>query len=286
MLAIMGTSTCHVMNGEHLAEVPGMCGVVDGGIVDGLWGYEAGQSGVGDIFAWYVENQVPARYEQDAAAAGAGIHQYLTDLAFEAPVGAHGLVALDWNNGNRSVLVNTELSGLVIGQTLATRAEEVYRALLESTAFGTRMIVETFAASGVPVTEFVVAGGLLKNAKLMQCYADVLRMPISVIASDQGPALGSAIHAAVAAGAYPDVRTAGASMGRVIRNAYTPDAASADAYDALYAEYRRLHDHFGRSDDVMKRLKAIRRTALAARAVASDAPGTSTEQTERAGVLA
>jgi L-ribulokinase len=259
----MGTSTCHVMNGQHLAEVPGMCGVVDGGIVDGLWGYEAGQSGVGDIFAWYVENQVPARYAQDASAAGQSIHQYLTDLAFAAPVGAHGLIALDWNNGNRSVLVNTELSGLLLGQTLATRAEEVYRALLESTAFGTRMIVETFGASGVPVTEFVVAGGLLKNATLMQCYADVLRMPISVIASEQGPALGSAIHAAVAAGAYPDVRAAGAAMGRVTRAAYTPDAASADAYDALYAEYKGLHDRFGRGgDNVMKRLKAIRREAL------------------------
>jgi L-ribulokinase len=268
MLAIMGTSTCHVMNGQHLAEVPGMCGVVDGGIVDGLWGYEAGQSGVGDIFAWYVKNQVPARYEQDAAAAGKSVHQHLTDLAFASPVGAHGLIALDWVNGNRSVLVNTELSGLILGQTLATRAEEVYRALLESTAFGTRMIVETFAASGVPVTEFVVAGGLLKNATLMQCYADVLRMPISVIASEQGPALGSAIHAAVAAGAYPDVRTAGAAMGRVTRAAYTPDAASADAYDTLYAEYKGLHDRFGRGgDNVMKRLKAIRREALAAREV-------------------
>jgi L-ribulokinase len=263
MLAIMGTSTCHVMNGRHLAEVPGMCGVVDGGIVDGLWGYEAGQSGVGDIFAWYVKNQVPARYEQDASAAGQSVHQYLTDLAFRAPVGAHGLIALDWNNGNRSVLVNTELSGLLIGQTLATRAEEVYRALLESTAFGTRTIVETFGASGVPVTEFVVAGGLLKNATLMQCYADVLRMPISVIASDQGPALGSAIHAAVAAGAYPDVRSAGAAMGRVERAKYTPNANTADAYDRLYAEYKELHDHFGRgASDAMKRLKAFRREVL------------------------
>ena len=263
MLAIMGTSTCHVMNGQHLAEVPGMCGVVDGGIVDGLWGYEAGQSGVGDIYAWYVKNQVPARYEQDAAAAGKSVHQHLTDLAFESPVGAHGLVALDWVNGNRSVLVNTELSGLIIGQTLATRAEEVYRALLESTAFGTRTIVETFAASGVPVTEFVVAGGLLKNATLMQCYADVLRMPISVIVSEQGPALGSAIHAAVAAGAYPDVRAAGAAMGRVERAKYVPDGATADAYDQLYAEYKELHDHFGRGgSDAMRRLKTLRREVL------------------------
>jgi L-ribulokinase len=135
------------------------------------------------------------------------------------------------------------------------------------------MIVETFGASGVPVTEFVVAGGLLKNATLMQCYSDILRMPISVIASEQGPALGSAIHAAVAAGAYPDVRTAGAAMGRVTRAAYTPDAEAADAYDRLYAEYRALHDHFGRGGtEVMKRLKAIRRAALTGDAIAIERP--------------
>ncbi|CAN5391255.1 ribulokinase [soil metagenome] len=266
MLAIMGTSTCHVMNGDHLAEVPGMCGVVDGGIVDGLWGYEAGQSGVGDIFAWYVKNQVPSSYVDAAAAAGQSVHQYLTDLAFTQPVGAHGLVALDWVNGNRSVLVNTELSGVILGQTLATRAEEVYRALLEATAFGTRTIVETFNASGVPVTEFVVAGGLLKNPQLMQTYSDVLRMPISTIASDQGPALGSAIHAAVAARAYPDVLTAGRAMGKKNTAVYTPDDDDADAYDLLYAEYKQLHDYFGRGgNDVMHRLKARRREVLAPR---------------------
>ncbi len=264
MLAIMGTSTCHVMNGDHLAEVPGMCGVVDGGIVDGLWGYEAGQSGVGDIFAWFVANQVPASYADAAAAAGQSVHQYLTDLAYTQPVGAHGLIALDWHSGNRSVLVNSELSGTVLGLTLGTRPEEIYRALLESTAFGTRTIVETFAASGVPVTEFIVAGGLLKNAHLMQTYSDVLRMPISTIASTQGPALGSAIHAAVAAGAYPDVRAAGSAMGTRNIAVYTPDAEAADAYDLLYAEYTLLHDHFGRGgNDVMHRLKTRRREVLA-----------------------
>ncbi|TQL48819.1 L-ribulokinase [Homoserinimonas aerilata] len=264
MLAIMGTSTCHVMNSDVLAEVPGMCGVVDGGIVSGLYGYEAGQSGVGDIFAWYVKNQVPASHHEAADAAGKSIHQYLTDLAAEHPVGAHGLVALDWHSGNRSVLVDHELSGVVVGATLTTRPEEVYRALLEATAFGTRKIVETFNASGVPVTEFVVAGGLLKNAFLMQTYSDILRMPISTIASEQGPALGSAIHAAVAAGAYPDVRAAGAAMGKVTRDAYTPNEAAADAYDELYADYELLHDYFGRgANDVMKRLKRRRREALA-----------------------
>ncbi|MGO4689801.1 ribulokinase [Glaciibacter sp. 2TAF33] len=277
MVAIMGTSTCHVMNSDLLTEVPGMCGVVDGGIVAGRYGYEAGQSGVGDIFAWYVNNQVPAAYFGAAAAAGQSIHQYLTDLAADAPAGAHGLVALDWHSGNRSVLVDHELSGVVIGATLTTRAEEVYRALLEATAFGTRTIVETFNASGVPVTEFIVAGGLLKNRFLMQTYSDVLRLPISTIASDQGPALGSAIHAAVAAGAYPDVRAAGAAMGKVNTNVFTPNEESARAYDRLFAEYTLLHDYFGRgANDVMHRLKALKREAMQPAAVGQFATGTAT----------
>jgi L-ribulokinase len=252
------------MNSDVLTEVPGMCGVVDGGIVSGLYGYEAGQSGVGDIFAWYVENQVPARYRDAASERGISIHQYLTELSENQPVGGHGLLALDWNNGNRSVLVDTELSGLLVGQTLATRTEEIYRALLESTAFGTRKIIETFNASGVPVTEFIAAGGLIKNAFLMQTYSDILRMPISVLASSQGPALGSAIHAAVAAGAYPDVLVASESMGRLDEAVYVPNEANADAYDALYADYSELHDYFGRgANDVMKRLKTARKKALA-----------------------
>jgi len=263
LVAIMGTSTCHVMNGDHLAEVPGMCGVVDGGIVPGLWGYEAGQSGVGDIFAWYVDNQVSDSVRRAAAAAGLSVHQHLTELAYREPVGAHGLLALDWNGGNRSVLVDAGLSGLLIGQTLTTRSEQIYRALVEATAFGTRKIVESFNAAGVPVTQFIVAGGLLKNPDLLQTYSDVLRMPISVIGSEQGPALGSAIHAAVAAGAYPDVRAASKAMGRLEENAYVPEAASADAYDRLYGEYLKLHDYFGRgANEVMHTLKTIRREAL------------------------
>jgi len=264
MLAIMGTSTCHVMNSDVLTEVPGMCGVVDGGIVSGLYGYEAGQSGVGDIFAWYVKNQVPASYFEAADAAGRSIHEHLTELVKHQPVGGHGLIALDWQSGNRSVLVDHELSGLVLGTTLATRPEEIYRALFEATAFGTRTIVETFAESGVPVTEFIVAGGLLRNPFLMQVYSDVLRMPISIIASEQGPALGSAIHAAVAAGAYDTVLEAGKAMGKVNRAVYTPDAEAADSYDLLYAEYTLLHDYFGRGGNaVMHRLKALKRDAAA-----------------------
>ena len=266
MVAIMGTSTCHVMNSDTLAEVPGMCGVVDGGITPGLWGYEAGQSGVGDIFAWFVENSVPREVSDAAEAAGIGVHEELTRRAATLAVGESGLVALDWHSGNRSVLVDHELSGVVVGLTLATRPHEVYRALLEATAFGTRTIVDAFEANGVAVRELVVAGGLLRNAFLMQLYADVVRRPLSVIDSEQGPALGSAIHAAVAAGVYPDVYAASEAMGKVRRSVYTPDDAASARYDELYAEYRLLHDHFGRGgNDVMHRLRAVRRAAIAAR---------------------
>ena len=267
MVAIMGTSTCHMVNGTELAEVPGMCGVVDGGIVAGMWGYEAGQSGVGDIFAWFTENGVPGEYQEEARRRDMPLLDLMTEKACAQPVGGHGLIALDWEGGNRSVLVDGRLSGAVVGLTLATTAPEIYRALLESTAFGTRLILDTFSASGVPVTELVVAGGLVKNAPLMQVYADVTRRSLGVIGSEQGPALGCAIHAAVAAGAYPDVPAAATAMGRLGRDVYRPDAASADVYDDLYAEYVQLHDYFGRgANQVMHRLRAIRDRALSSRA--------------------
>ncbi|GAA1185174.1 L-ribulokinase [Kitasatospora gansuensis] len=263
LLAIMGTSTCHVVNGAALADVPGICGVVEGGIVEGAYGYEAGQSAVGDIFAWWLRQGLPADYLAEADVTGEDAHQLLTRKAAGQPVGGHGLVALDWLNGNRSTLVDHHLSGVIVGLTLATRPEDVYRALLESTAYGTRTIVEALEQGGVPVTEFIVTGGLKKNALLMQIYADVLRRPVSLAASAQGPALGSAIHAAVAAGAYPDVRTAAAAMGRVERGAYQPDPERADDYDALYAEYAELHRHFGTgADKQLHRLRRIRNTAL------------------------
>jgi L-ribulokinase len=264
MLIVMGTSNCHVVNGDRLAEVPGMCGVVDGGIVPGLWGYEAGQSGVGDIFAWFTNNAVPPRYHDEAAARGVDLHAYLSELAGEQEPGAHGLVALDWWSGNRSVLVDHELSGLIVGMTLATQAEDIYRALIESTAFGTRTILDAFAGAGVPVTELCVAGGLIKNPVVMQIYADVTRMRLHVIASDQGPAVGSAMHAAVAASVHPDIQAAAAAMGGLRRDAFVPDPAAADVYDTLFEHYRRLHDHFGRGgDDVMHALRRVRPRELA-----------------------
>jgi L-ribulokinase len=264
MVAIMGTSTCHVMNGTELAPVPGMCGVVDGGIVAGLWGYEAGQSGVGDIFAWFTENAVPSEYHDKARQLGVSVHDLLSTEAAAQPAGAHGLIALDWESGNRSVLVDHHLSGLIAGITLATQPPDIYRALVEATAFGTRVIIDTFGASGVPVTELVIAGGLIRNKTLMQIYADITRRPLSLIESEQGPALGSAMHAAVAAGAYADIGAAARAMGRRQEAVYVPDPRSADVYDELYAEYVLLHDYFGRgANEVMHRLRALRDRVLA-----------------------
>jgi len=263
MVAIMGTSTCHIMNGESLEDVPGMCGVVDGGITPGLYGYEAGQSGVGDLFGWMVAHATPPEYHARAQEQGVSVHQILTDEAAKQAIGEHGLIALDWLSGNRSVLVNAELSGIFVGLTLATRTPDLYRALLESTAYGTRTILEAFEGSGVPVHELIIAGGLMKNPLLMQIYADVTGRELSLVASQQGGALGSAIFAAVAAGSYPDIYEAARAMGKHHRAVYKPILENQKAYDRLYAEYKLLHDYFGRgANEVMKRLKTMRADAL------------------------
>jgi L-ribulokinase len=262
MLAVMGTSTCHVMVGERLAEVPGMCGVVRGGLIPDRWGYEAGQSGVGDILAWFVEHAVPPEYHAEAERRDLSVHQYLTSLAAEQRVGEHGLVALDWWSGNRSILVDHELTGVIVGLTLSSRPEDCYRALIEATAFGTRKIIEAFDQAGVGVDEFIAAGGLLSNPTLMQIYADVINRPIAVLESAQGPALGSAIHAAVAAGVHGDVTEAAARMGKRRDRAYVPDERNARLYDGLYRVYSQLHDWFGRdSRELMRELQNVRNQA-------------------------
>jgi L-ribulokinase len=261
MVAIMGTSTCHVMVSDKFAEVPGMCGVVQGGIITGKIGYEAGQSGVGDIFGWFAENYISHDYHKKANDEGIDIQTYLSFLSLNQPVGSHGLIALDWQSGNRSTLVDHKLSGLIIGLTLSTKPEEIYRALVESTAFGTRKILETFNISGVPVKEFIAAGGLIKNNFVMQIYSDVLNMPIKIIKSKQGPALGSAIHAAVAARAYPDVVTAAAHMGGIDSHKFTPIPENTRVYDQLYDKYNSLYKEFGYST-IMHDLRRIRNFAL------------------------
>jgi L-ribulokinase len=263
MVMIMGTSTCHIMSGDRQQEVDGMCGVVPEGVVPGLYGYEAGQSGVGDIFAWFVHHAVPPEYHEAAQAAGLGLHEYLEREAAQQKPGEHGLLALDWWNGNRSTLVDANLTGLLIGATLGTRAPDIYRALIEATAYGTREIIEAFETRGVPVNELIAAGGLPeKNALLRQIYADVTGRTLRLAGSAQAPALGSAIHAAVAAGVYANIDDAAEAMGKLKDEVVTPIPENQAVYDQLFAEYRTLYSYYGRGEnDVMKRLKAIRREA-------------------------
>jgi L-ribulokinase len=267
MVMIMGTSTCDMVLGTEEHIVPGMCGYVEDGIIPGYFGYEAGQSCVGDHFAWFVENCVPAAYEQEAKDRGLDIHQLLEEKAKALRVGESGLLALDWWNGNRSVLVDVDLTGLLIGATLATKPEEIYRALIEATAYGKRIIIETFQKNGVPIHELVACGGLPeKNKLLMQIYADVIGLPIRISASKQTPALGSAMFGAVAAGkslgGYDSIYDAARVMAHLKEEKYTPEPENQKVYEKLYAEYLLLHDYFGRgSNDVMKRLKAIKSEA-------------------------
>ncbi|MEN4042850.1 MAG: ribulokinase [Anaerolineaceae bacterium] len=269
MVIIMGTSNCHMVLGTAERLVPGMCGYVEDGIIPGFYGYEAGQSCVGDHFAWFVENCVPAAYERAAAQRGLSVHELLEEKAARLKPGESGLVALDWWNGNRSVLVDVDLTGLMLGMTLATKPEEMYRALIEATAFGTRLIIETFRQNGVPVYEIVATGGLPdRNKLLMQIYADVTGVPLHIAETHQAGALGSAMHGAVAAGkaagGYDSIIAAAQKMARLRDESYQPVAAHKAVYDQLYAEYLALHDTFGRGqNDVMKRLKALKAQVLA-----------------------
>jgi L-ribulokinase len=271
MVMIMGTSTCHMVLSDQEKVVPGMCGYVEDGIIPGFFGYEAGQSCVGDHFAWFTENCVPESYEREARDRGIDVHGLLGEKATRLAVGESGLLALDWWNGNRSVLVDAGLTGLLVGATLATKPEEIYRALIEATAYGTRIIIETFEENGVPVHEMVACGGLPeKNPLLMQIYADVTGRPFKVSASSQTPALGSAMFGAVAAGAqaggYATIADASHAMARLKDRVFEPIEANRVAYDALYREYVKLHDYFGRGgNNVMKTLKALRSQARAGR---------------------
>ncbi|HOV69075.1 MAG TPA: ribulokinase [Clostridia bacterium] len=268
LLMIMGTSTCHILLGETERIVPGMCGVVEDGVMPGFLGYEAGQSCVGDHFEWFVENCVPAEYEKQAKEKGMNIHQFLTAKAQELVPGQSGLVALDWWNGNRSVLVDADLTGVLLGCTLLTKPEEIYRALIEATAYGTRMIIETFIENGVPITGLYACGGIAeKNPLMLQIYSDVTGLEIRIGASAQAPALGSAMFGAVAAGksrgGYDSIFDAARRMGKVKDIVYKPNRKNVQTYNKLYAEYKILHDYFGRgANDCLKRLKEIKKEAV------------------------
>lgn len=265
MLMIMGTSTCNILLGEEEKMVPGICGVVEDGVIPGYYGYEAGQSAVGDIFAWFVEHAVPERVEREAKDRGQSVHKLLEEKASCLTVGESGLLALDWHNGNRSVLVDVDLAGLVLGLTLSTKPEEIYRALIEATAFGQRLIIETFVKHGVPVNDIVACGGLpYKNDLLMQIYADVTGKEIVVCAHEQAPAVGAAMFGAVAAGSsaggYDTIVEAVQHMAKVREQKIQPILTNVARYDVLYREYEKLHDYFGRGEnEVMKALKRLKK---------------------------
>ena len=261
---ILGTSTCDLMvakNTQPLADIPGVCGIVDGSVIAGYTGIEAGQSAVGDIFLWFVNNLVPESFGASAGAKFAA----LDDAAAKLKPGESGLLALDWNNGNRTVLTDVRLSGLLLGQTLHSTAPEIYRALVEATAFGARMIVERVREYGVPVEQVIACGGLaVKSPLLMQIYADSLDLPMTVSASDQTCALGAALFGAVAAGAFADVEAAQRKLCRIREREYRPLSENVTVYSELFALYRQLHDGFGtaawsgKMANVMKELIALR----------------------------
>ncbi|HYV32944.1 MAG TPA: FGGY-family carbohydrate kinase, partial [Candidatus Binatia bacterium] len=267
LVMILGISTCHLLLSETRQEVEGICGVVEHGVVPGLWGYEAGQAGVGDLFAWYMAHAVPAAVQAEASKVRRAVFQLLEKRAAQLTPGETGLLALDWWNGCRSVLMDSDLSGLLLGVTLATRPHEIYRALIEATAFGTRKIIEAFTDKEVAIHELLACGGLAeKNPLLLQIYADVTGRPIQVAASKQTCALGAAIQGAVAAGAYPAIQSAARKMVRPDTEVYRPNAQDKPVYDKLYVEYSRLHDAFGRAPDgPMKLLKRLRASALQVR---------------------
>ena len=258
IVKVIGTSTCDcgvVSAAKAVPDIPGICGIVKGAILPGFYGIEAGQSAVGDIFKWYVEGVL----------GDAKLHAKLTAEAAKLKPGQSGLLALDWNNGNRTILVDQRLTGLLVGQTLYTTPAEIYRALIEATAFGARAIIERIKEYGVPVDRVVCAGGIAeKNPLLMQIYADITGCTMLVAGSSQACAMGAAIGAAVLAGAHPDFPTAQKKMTSLKKVAYKPKAAARKTYDRLYALYRQLHDSLGGRNPnadlggVMKELLALK----------------------------
>jgi L-ribulokinase len=263
LVMTMGTSTCHMLISDKSKEIEGICGMVEDGIIPGYYSYETGQVAVGDSFAWYVEQAVPRYVKQQAGEAGIGVHQFLEEKASTYKPGQSGLVALDWWNGNRSVLVNANLSGLIAGLTLTTKPEELYRTLLESTAFGTRRIIENFTEAGVEVGEIFACGGLpQKNKLLMQIYADVTNREIKIPDSNQTVALGAAMYAAVAAGkesgGYDTIVEAAERMAKVKEETFVPIPEHVQIYDELYKIYLELHNYFGRKSQIMHDLKKMK----------------------------
>lgn len=259
-LMILGTSCCMLLCSEKLSYIKGISGCVKNAVLPGLYAYEAGQSAVGDLFDWFVKNCVPGSYEKEAADKNISIHMLLSEKASRLAPGESGLVALDWWNGNRSCLADARLSGMVLGFTLRTKPEEIYRALLEAAAFGMRAIFEEFEKGGITARELYACGGIVsKNPFMMQIYADVLGKTIFTGSTEQGSAFGAAVYAAVAAGAerggYGSVYRAARAMGKTGDKRYTPIPQNMEIYHRIYREYKLLHDYFGAGgNEVMHRM--------------------------------
>jgi L-ribulokinase len=263
MFGILGTSGCYMLIDRDYRRVPGICGVVRDGLVPGFFGYEAGLCCFGDHFAWAAENLMTLDYVKEAQERNMSPLKLLIEKASRQAPGAHGLIALNWFNGNRNILVNANLSGAFIGMTLRTKPEDMLRALIEATAYGTRIIIENYREYGVNVNTFVAGGGIArKDPFTMQMFADILKMDIRIAGSTQIPALASGIYAAAvagkAAGGYDTLEEASAAMNSVSDLVYHPDPKASAVYDKLFAEYKLLHDYFGRGgNDVMMRLRDI-----------------------------
>ena len=266
---VLGTSICHLAMTRELVLVPGITGVVKDGILSGYFGYESGQAAVGDMLAWFVNESVPGHYQDQATANGRSLYEELEAQATHLLPGQSGLVALDWWNGNRSILGDADLGGVVVGLTLATKAPDIYRALLESIAFGTRRILDNFAERGVTFTRLVGCGGLPhKSPLLMQLYADICGLPVAVPASKEIAARGAALFGAVAAGSpnggFSSIGEAVKKLAPPIGALYLPDANRVKAYESIYRVYRTLYGYFGQSRvDLMHHLKRERLDAAA-----------------------
>ncbi len=260
-LMILGTSCCMLLCSEKLSYIKGISGCVKNAVLPGLYAYEAGQSAVGDMFDWFVKNCVPGSYEREASEKGISVHTLLSEKAAELAPGESGLIALDWWNGNRSCLADANLSGMILGLSLRTKPEEIYRTLLEAAAFGMRAIFEEFEKGGITAKELYACGGIVsKNPFMMQIYADVLGKTIYTSSTQQGSAFGASVYAAVAAGTaaggYGSVNEAARAMGKVGDQRYEPISRNVEAYRRLYGEYKRLHDYFGAGgNEVMHRMK-------------------------------
>lgn len=263
MVLVIGTSTCHMVLSENEKFVDGISGVVENGIIPDLFAYEAGQAAVGDIFDWYTKENVPSYIEKNAQEAGKSVHEYLEGLAQKLDPGSNGLLALDWHNGCRTPLVDAGLSGVFVGLTLTTKPEEMYRALIESTAFGTKLIIDQFAHEGILVNELVACGGIPhKNKMMMQIYADVTGMPIKIASNTLTPAIGSAMYGAVAAGStnggYDTIKEAAKKMASLEDFQYEPNPINTKKYAVLYMEYKKLVNYFGkRKNNLMKQLNQL-----------------------------